>query len=45
MLAGCVVVALVLVVVFKARQKNSNGNYYCNLLHSHIVLFLSNLRK
>ena len=42
--AGSVVVALVLVVVFKGRQKHSNGNYYC-YIHIIILLFLSNLRK
>ena len=40
MLAGCVVVALVLVVVFKGRQKTSNGNYIIVICYIHIFSFL-----
>ena len=39
MLAGCVVVALVLVVVFKGREKNSNGNYIIAICYIHIFSF------
>ena len=39
MLAGCVVVALVLVVVFKGRQETSNGNYIIVICYIHIFSF------
>ena len=39
MLAWCVVVALVLVVVFKGRQKHSNGNYFIVICYVHIFSF------
>ena len=39
MLAGCVVVALVLVVVFKERQETSNGNYIIVICYIHIIFF------